>query len=87
MNDPALPHGSIVESRSGASVSTEKGGEKFSPLKPRNPLKSLDSHERIQGNPRESKAQKRGLRSKTGRIQENPNGSMGRPAAAKKKPN
>jgi hypothetical protein len=42
--------------------------------KSRNPLKSLDSDERIQGNPSESKAQKRGLRSEGDASQENPNG-------------
>src|ERR1700722_13190877 len=59
--------------------------EKFSSRKkPRNPLKSLDSDERIQGNPRKSNAQKRGLQSETARSQENPNGSTratSRPAA------
>jgi hypothetical protein len=37
-------------------------------------LKSLDSDERIQGNPNKSKAQKRGLRSERDASQENPNG-------------
>jgi hypothetical protein len=50
---------------------------KFPRLKPRNPLKSLDSDERIHGNPRQSNPHERGLRSETTRGQENPNGSTG----------
>src|SRR4029077_1842307 len=44
---------------------------------PRNPLKRLDSDERIQGNPRKSNTSERGLRSKTATRQENPNGATG----------
>jgi hypothetical protein len=40
---------------------------------PRNPLKSLDSDERIQGNPRKSNPHNRGFSDKTARSQENPN--------------
>jgi hypothetical protein len=40
---------------------------------PRNPLKSLDSDERIQGNPRESNPQKRGSSKRNAQVQENPN--------------
>jgi hypothetical protein len=40
---------------------------------PRNPLKSLVSGERIQGNPRKSNPQERGLQRETPRRQENPN--------------
>jgi hypothetical protein len=40
-------------------------------------LKSLDSDERIQGNPRQSNANQRGGRSETPTRQENPNGSAG----------
>ncbi len=46
-----------------------------------NPLISLDSDERIQGNPRQSNAYKRGLFSQTDRVQENPNEAV-RPNAA-----
>src|SRR3984957_21271625 len=51
----------------------KSGGKKPSRFYPRNPLKSLDSDERIQGNPRNSNPQNRGLRSKTAGAQENPN--------------
>jgi hypothetical protein len=55
---------------------------------PRNPLKSLDSRERIQGNPRKSNPHNRGFRSETAGGQENPNGSTGTAArsAARKEP-
>jgi hypothetical protein len=39
-------------------------------------LISLDSDERIQGNPRKSNPHKQGFRAEMGRPQENPNGSM-----------
>jgi hypothetical protein len=46
--------------RSGASQRQGEGARKnFPRVKPRNPLKSLDSDERIQGNPRQSKAHER----------------------------
>src|SRR5208283_1516910 len=44
---------------------------------PRNPLKRLDSDERIQGNPRKSNAPERGSGRVTATSQENPNGSTG----------
>src|ERR1700733_13481783 len=61
---------------------------------PCNPLISLDSDERIQGNPRESNTSERGVRRETAARQENPNGSTGptsgprpiRPAASSGKP-
>jgi hypothetical protein len=43
-------------------------------------LKSLDSDERIQGNPRESNTHKRGLRGEMATRQENPNRQDERPA-------
>jgi hypothetical protein len=46
---------------------------------PRNPLISLDSDERIQGNPRESNPQIRALCNETATNPENPNGSTGSP--------
>src|SRR5271167_1489998 len=65
----------------------EKGlRKKFPRFKPRNPLKSLDSDERIQGNPRQSNTHQRGFSQRKGQGQENPNGSTGpmsRPVAAK----
>jgi hypothetical protein len=42
---------------------------------PYNPLKRLDSDERIQGNPRKSNTHKRGFRREIATGQENPNGS------------
>ena len=66
--------------------SAEKNCSRFMP---RNPLISLNSDERIQGNQRKSNPHKPGLRSKTARSQENPNGST-RPTsrpAAEKEPN
>src|SRR5277367_1962175 len=70
--------------RSGASQRQEKGlRKKFPRFKTRNPLKSLYSDERIQGNPRLISG---GLRSETATRQESPNGSTGpmsRPPAEK----
>jgi hypothetical protein len=42
----------------------------------RNPLKNLDSDERIQGNPKDPKAQKRGFSKPNGQNPENPNGAV-----------
>jgi hypothetical protein len=51
----------ITLARCGASQRQGKGlRKKFPRFKPRNPLKNLDSDERIQGNPRQSKAHERG---------------------------
>jgi hypothetical protein len=65
MNNPALPQGQDRKARPPLfpRLSTpRKAPRKNLPAKyPRNPLESLDSDERIQGNPRESKAHKRGL--------------------------
>src|SRR5215475_8137858 len=58
----------------------EEGSEKkYIQRIPRNPLISLDSDERIQGNPRESKAEERGLRRESTARQENPNRPDKRP--------
>jgi hypothetical protein len=63
-----------------------KGRDKFSSRRiPRNPLKSLDSHERIQGNPRKSKLCFRAVPGKTAMVQENPNRSSKRAARAANK--
>ena len=71
MTNSALPAcGPRSRSRSGASRGTArtKTTEKFiSPFVARNPLISLDSDEKIQGNPRKSKAHhSEGLRSRNG---------------------
>jgi hypothetical protein len=53
---------------------------------PRNLLISLDSDERIQGNPRKSNTQNGGIHRETASRQENPNGpagAMSRPPLAK----
>src|ERR1700738_4440205 len=89
MNNPALPPAKTGGPAPVPALRTpEKGVEKnFPRFKPRNPLKSLDSDERIQGNPRQSNLHQRGLRSETATSQENPNESTGptsRPAADKR---
>jgi hypothetical protein len=68
----------------------EKGLRKTFPrFMPFNPLKSLDSDERIQGNPRQSNTHQRGPWHRKVRGQENPNGSTGAMSwpAAEKEPN
>jgi hypothetical protein len=63
MNGLALPQIKTVDYSSGDAASAAKGRGKFSCRRnPRNPLISLDSDERIQGNPRKSKAPDRGFR-------------------------
>ena len=58
---------SIVGFRPGGSKARQKSAEKIFAAKiPRNPLKSLDSDERIQGNPRKSKAQNQGFSQRNG---------------------
>ena len=68
MNNPALPHG-LDRGLPFRRLSTlRKRAEKKGPgFKLRNLLKSLDWDERIQGNPRESKAQNRVLSQRNGR--------------------
>jgi hypothetical protein len=61
----------------------EKRTKSFPRFEPRNPLKNLDSDERIQGNPRQSNPHQQG-------GQENPNATTGTTArrfAAEKEPN
>jgi hypothetical protein len=61
MADPALPNGFDRISRSGVDTSKGKGAKNNLPWSmPRNPLISLVSDERIQGNPRESNPHLRG---------------------------
>jgi hypothetical protein len=61
----------------------QKGARNFLlPKIRRNPLKSLDSDERIQGNPRKSNPCFRAVRGKTVTVQENPNRSSKRAARA-----
>jgi hypothetical protein len=62
MNNPAVPqatnHG--PSHLSGAANGTESADKNCSRFMPRNPLISLDSDERIQGNPRKSNPHDRG---------------------------
>ena len=51
----------------------EEAAEKYRPIFPRNPLISLDSDERIQGNPRKSNTRNRALSQSNATGQENPN--------------
>jgi hypothetical protein len=61
-----------------ARLSPRKSGEKkFLRFCPRNLLKTLDSGERIQGNPRKSNKPWRHFRSEKATRQENPNGPVG----------
>jgi hypothetical protein len=78
----SLPHDQSVplrRPRSSAAVPTvlargQKGATKFTSAKiQRNPLKRLDSDERIQGNPSLSNPQNQGFCGCTARVQENPN--------------
>jgi hypothetical protein len=86
MDNSALPHASTEGSGSSASNVREKArGKKFPRFKPRNPLKSLDSHERNQENPRQSNPHGAGFQSETARSQENPNGSTGPRSRARRR--
>src|ERR1700735_5053127 len=52
MNKPTIPQTQIARLLSQSrSIQGERRAKIFSPFMPRNPLISLDSHERIQGNP------------------------------------
>src|ERR1700722_2019875 len=69
MNNPAPPQAKIPRApryRSGAANGTESAEKNCSRFKPRNPLKSLDSDERIQGNPRKSNPHERGSSQQNG---------------------
>jgi hypothetical protein len=62
MNNPARPTAKIATPRFRAAKATDKGLEKKClSFFPRNPLKSPDSDERIQGNPRKSNTQSQGF--------------------------
>jgi hypothetical protein len=75
MSDPALPLAKAVDAPSGAADVGEKGdGKKFLRFIPCNPLISLDSDERIQGNPNKSNPIIGGFFDKAAIGQENPNG-------------
>src|SRR3984885_6260398 len=78
-DQPALPH----DRRVPVPVPLAEGEAArkfFCPSVPRNSLISLDSDERIQGNPRKSNSPKLGFPRRIGAPQENPNGlSSGRP--------
>src|ERR1700749_1925325 len=83
MNNPPFAHGLDHRRPSPAGLTRRRGGrEKFSPQKPRNPLKSLDSDERIQGNPRESKAHKRGSSRRNGQVPRKPKRGRDSPIVA-----
>jgi hypothetical protein len=73
MSNPSISRPEIV----GSAVSTarnNKGARNNLLLKiSRNPLISLDSYERIQGNPRKSNPQKLEFRGQTATFQETPN--------------
>ena len=87
MNNPALPQAKTAGSRSGVSAPTDKEREKFFPPKARKPLKSLDSDERIQGNPRQSNTYQQGSSQRNGQGQENPKRIDRTRPAAEKEPN
>jgi hypothetical protein len=67
MTDLALSHAKTAASRRyDANTSGKSAGKKFSAFISCNPLKSLDSDERIQGNPNESNSSKAGLSQRNG---------------------
>jgi hypothetical protein len=71
MSDPAPPHAKIVSRRPVGAAATDKRLKKnFWSFFPCNSLISLDSDERIQGNPI---ADKRGFRGEKVARQDNPN--------------
>jgi hypothetical protein len=74
MNNSARPHGPRPQAfRSGGSAAAEKAARNILPAKiPRNPLKSLDSDERIQGNPSFSNPQNRGYLQRNGQEPRKP---------------
>jgi hypothetical protein len=74
--NPFLPLAEIMSFRPTVLAWRPKGRKKFRLAKiPCNPLKMLNSDERIQGNPSFSNPQKLGFSRPNGRIQENPNGA------------
>ena len=74
MNKPALRMASTARATPGAPNATESERKKFTRFIPRNPLKRLDSDERIQGNPTLIIG---GFRNGTAMRQENPNWQAG----------
>jgi hypothetical protein len=78
MNNPALSHGLDRQLPLRRPTMRAKSREKyFCRKKPHNPLISLDSGERIQGNPRKSNTHEQGFSRRSAMRQENPNGSTG----------
>jgi hypothetical protein len=71
MSNPALPQAKNRH-RSGAANGTKSTDKNFCALYPRNSLISLDSDERIQGNPRKSNPQNRGFSQRNGRSPRKP---------------
>jgi hypothetical protein len=61
MSNAALPHARMSAPISALQKPGKRPEKKFSSIFPYNPLKRLDSDERIQGNPNESNRQNRGF--------------------------
>ena len=73
MSNPALPHGLDRRIPAPAPLNARERREKFSSREnPHNPLISLDSDERIQGNPRKSNPHKRGFSQRNGEAPRKP---------------
>jgi hypothetical protein len=86
MKSPALPIATAAISRR-CGLSAKEAHRKKAPAKiQHNPLKSQDSVERIQGNPRESNTPELRYGSERARGQENPNRLDERPPLPEKEP-
>jgi hypothetical protein len=73
MSNHARPHAESEVAVVARLTSGDPGAAKNSSRKnPCNPLKNLDSDERIQGNPRESNASERGLSQRNGNAPRKP---------------
>src|ERR1700729_2444370 len=87
MNNSALPHGIDREPLFRHRSPRERPEKTFPRFMMRNPLKSLDSDERIQGNPRKSKEIQRPsigvLAAKRPRPKKNPNGPTWSPLSGR----
>jgi hypothetical protein len=80
MSNPALPHASTARACLGNSTDGKEREEKFVHEISCNPLISLDSDERIQGNPRQSNTLESRFSQRNSTGQENPNGSTAKVA-------
>src|ERR1700733_5578482 len=86
MDSSALSYAKAVAAGPALRTPGETRAKNFSRFYPCNPLISLDSDERIQGNPRKSNAQNLGFRAETLRGKKTPNwppGAASRPPAEK----